>query len=42
MPQDGIIRPAIVEIVEAQFGDYDGMPFTPDAAEIVTVAVLRD
>ncbi|HWK80638.1 MAG TPA: class I SAM-dependent methyltransferase [Thermomicrobiales bacterium] len=28
-------------VVEAQSGDYDGTPFTPDAAEIVTVAVLR-
>lgn len=28
-------------VVEAQLGDYDGTPFNPDAAEIVTVAVVR-
>lgn len=28
-------------VVEAQSGDYAGTPFTPDAAEIVTVAVSR-
>lgn len=28
-------------VVEAQSGDYAGTPFTPDAPEIVTVAVVR-